>query len=76
MKVETKYVCEVCGATYNNKDKCEACEQGHFSNLKIISCKQYNPYEIWPQYFVVRCEETGERATYEIRYPATYEIDT
>ena len=34
MKVETKYVCEICGAMYNNKDKCEACERGHFANLK------------------------------------------
>ena len=76
MKVETKYVCEICGAMYNNKNKCEACERGHFASLKIISCKQYNPSEIWPQYITVQSEETGECATYEIRYSATYEADT
>lgn len=69
MKVETKYVCEICGAVYSDKNDCEACEQGHFANLKIIPRKQYSLYERWPQYIDVRCEETGECATYEIRYP-------
>ena len=76
MKVETKYVCEICGGAYNIKARCEECEQSHVANLKIISCKQYDPYEIWPQYIKVQCKETGNRATYEIRYPATYEVDT
>lgn len=68
MKVETKYVCEICGAVYNDKSNCEACEQGHFANLKIIPYKQYNPYEKWPQYITVQIGETGECAIYEIRY--------
>lgn len=69
MKVETKYVCEICGAIYSDKNNCEECEQSHFAKLKIVPRKQYNPYEKWPQLIEVRCEETGAYATYEIRYP-------
>lgn len=53
MKVETKYVCKICGAEYNNKSKCEACEQGHLAKLKFI----YDPREKWPQYIDVQREE-------------------
>ena len=73
MKAETKYVCEICGAVYNDKSNCEACERGHFANLKIIPCKQYNPYEKWPQYITIQRGETGEYATYEIRYSQVYD---
>ena len=73
MKVETNYVCEICGAVYNDKSNCEACERGHFANLKIIPCKQYNPYEKWPQYITIQRGETGEYATYEIRYSQVYD---
>lgn len=67
MKVETKYVCELCGAVYNDKSNCEACERGHFTKLKVIPRKQYGVFEKWPQYIEVQCEETGECAIYEIR---------
>ena len=70
MKIETKYVCEICGAKYSDKSNCEACEQSHFANLKIIPRKQYDPHEKWPQFIEVWCEETGERAAYELKYPA------
>ena len=73
MKVETKYVCELCGTVYNDKSSCEACEQSHFANLKIIPCKQYNLYEKWPKYITVQNRDTGERATYEIRYSQIYD---
>lgn len=68
MKVETKYVCEICGAVYSDKNDCEACEQGHLVNLKIVSFKQGKLYMKWPQYITVQIEETGERAVYEARY--------
>ena len=69
MKIETKYVCEICGAEYNDKSNCEACEQSHFTKLKIVLRKQYGPHEKWPKFINVCCEETGECATYELRYP-------
>lgn len=72
MKVETKYVCEICGATYSDKSDCEACEQGHFAKLKFIPRRQYDPYAKWPRYIDVQHEETGERAVYELRYPEYY----
>lgn len=68
MKVETKYICELCGSIYSDKSSCEACEQSHFANLKIISFKRCKPYEKWPQYITVQIEETGECAVYEARY--------
>ena len=73
MKVETKYICEICGAVYNDKNNCEACEQGHFANLKIVSIRQCNSYEKWPQYITVQCGDTGECATYEVRYSQVYD---
>lgn len=68
MKVETKYVCEICGAVYSDKNDCEACERGHFANLKIVSFKQGEPYERWPRYITIQSGEADEYATYEIRY--------
>lgn len=73
MKVETNYVCEICGAVYNDKSNCEACEQGHFTKLKVVSCKQYNLYKGWPQYITVQEGETGKCATYEIKYSQVYD---
>lgn len=73
MRVEIKYVCEMCGTVYDDKSDCEACEQGHFANLKIIPHKQYNSYEKWPRYITVQCGETGECAKYERRSLPVYD---
>lgn len=73
MKVETKYVCELCGTVYSDKSSCEACERGHFANLKIISCKQCDTYKIWQQYITVQKGETDEYATYELKYSQVYD---
>lgn len=53
MKVETKYVCERCGAVYDNKTDCEACEQGYLTKLKIIYGTLYNSSTMLPQYITV-----------------------
>ncbi len=73
MKVETKYVCEICGTEYSDKNDCEACEQSHVTNLKIIRCERYKPYEKWPQYITIQIGKTGECAIYEMRYSQVHD---
>lgn len=65
MKVETKYVCEICGAVYSDKNDCEACERGCLAKLKIIYGTSYNSSTMLPQYITVWCEETNQYAIYK-----------
>lgn len=46
-----RYACEICGAEYENKDECLACENGHITKGKIKSmsfeAKKKIPYMVW-----------------------------
>lgn len=39
MKKINLYVCDVCGANYNEKSKCERCEKGHVKPKEIIGTR-------------------------------------
>lgn len=45
MKELKIYRCEFCGATYNEKEKCQTCEQGH-KEPKCIFASKYWPVSL------------------------------
>lgn len=43
-KQEISYICEVCGAKYQNKEVAETCEKAHYQPVEITNFK-YDKYE-------------------------------
>ena len=39
MKEVKHYICEVCGTEWNDKTKCQKCEDSHYKPLKIVGTK-------------------------------------
>ena len=44
MKIKTVYTCELCGTSYNDKNRAEQCEKTHKTGLKIVGAG-YLPHE-------------------------------
>lgn len=42
MKEVKHYICEICGTEYNDKRKCQDCEEGHKKPMKIVG-EKYQP---------------------------------
>ena len=67
MKIINQYKCEVCGTTYTDKKKCEACESGHKKPTKITN-RRYRAIGInasgFPDKITVAIKD-GEEAVYK-----------
>ena len=66
MKETKLYTCEFCGKSYDEKSKCQQCEENHSRPVKIIGAR-YVPFKGdesgYPKYVVVEMED-GEEIEY------------
>ena len=66
MKEQKLYICELCNTSYNSKEKCRECEQGHKKAMEVVDqifISINNNNKGYPTYITVKMAD-GEIVKY------------
>lgn len=63
MRIDNKYICEVCDTEYTTEESAALCESKHLRDLEVAHMK-YEPLKPWPSKVVLTDPIKGTKQVY------------